>query len=202
MPTIRTTHLLNSWTDPLSHATAYAYGSSSQRLATITHPDSTTTQLVPVQTIGLASGTGNTLSKPADAVGTLTDERSKTSTYKTDRFGGIVEWSDPLSNKTVIVRNSDGLVSKITLPDPDGGGSLTSPITKFGYNAAGDPVKIYQPDGSYITRTFDSSNHGLLTETDEMGRVWTFTLDKYGNRATATDPDSNRGVLPTISMAC
>ena len=107
---------MTSHTDPLNHATAYAYNSSSSRLTTITHPDNNTIQLVAVDPIGLASGSGNTLSKPADAVGTLTNERSKVSSFKTDRFGGIVEWTDPLSNKTLILRDSNGRELKLTPP--------------------------------------------------------------------------------------
>ena len=191
----KSTYLLTGHTDPLSHTESYGYSSTSRRLATITHADSTTTTLTAVQPIGLASGSGNTLSKPADAVGTLTDERSKNITFKVDRFGGAAEWTDQLSNKTVIVRNSNGFESKITPPDPDGGGALTSPVTMLGYNTAGDPVKTYQPDSSYITRTFDSSTHQLLTETDEVGREWTFTVDKYGNRTGAMDADGNTWTL-------
>ncbi|HND55769.1 MAG TPA: hypothetical protein PLV92_25310, partial [Pirellulaceae bacterium] len=185
------TGLLTGITDSLSHATTFAYDAASLRLATVTNPDSSTRELSPVLTIGLASGSGNSLTAPADAIGTLTDERDQEWTFTTDSLGDVRTSTDPLGNTTTIDYDQRGLPFRVTQADPDGSGPLASPVTLLGYNALGDNVLVVYPGGATASRTFDATLHRVLTETDELGRTWTYTLDAYGNVATAEDPAEN-----------
>lgn len=185
-----TTHLLNSFTDPRSNATTYAYNSTSKRLSVVTHPDSSTWTLVPVQTIGLKTGTGNSLTDPSAAVGIITDEEGNDWLFRVDRFGNTVETTNPLSAVTTALRDQNGLQVKITEADPDGGGSQTSPITRMGYNATGDLERQLNPDLTPLVYTFNSL-HRMLTATDEVGRVMTMTYDSYGNMLTRVDNAGN-----------
>ncbi|HEX5106401.1 MAG TPA: hypothetical protein VFV87_21425, partial [Pirellulaceae bacterium] len=176
----------------MNYTTSFAYDTDTLRLETITHPNSTTWQLTPQQTMGWASGTGNSLYDPADAVAQYIDERSNTWKFQTDRFGNVIHFQDPLSNVTTTERDHDGRPIRITQADPDGGGALTSPITKLGYSAAGDQVKAYLPDGNSQTWTYHSTWHLPLTYTNELGKTWENTYElSTGNLLTSEDPLSN-----------
>ena len=74
-----TTHQqLTSRTDPLNHATTYGYNATDLRLRTVTYPDSNSKAIVPIESLGLPSGTtGNAVTKTQDVQGTVTDERNK-----------------------------------------------------------------------------------------------------------------------------
>lgn len=190
-----TTSLLTSHTNPLGagYITAYAYDTTSQRLDTITHPGNAVWDLKPVQTIGLATvaGNPNPLTSPIAAVGEVLDERGKLWKFKTDRFGNRLESIDPLNNTTKYERDANGLLFRLTEADPDGPSNptLTSPITKYGYNALGDPIKDYLPDGNTKSRVYGSAVvHGLWTETNEVNDTWVYLLDNAGNRRKMTDP--------------
>ena len=116
-----TAHRLTQRTDALSQETDYTYGSHG-RLTTITHPDSNDIELESLQTIGLPSGTtGNSLTA-ANPEGTLTDERNYDSTFRTDRFGHVIEWKNQLDHQTLTERNAAGQMIRETGADPDGAG--------------------------------------------------------------------------------
>ena len=185
-----TTSLLNSFTDPRSNATNYAYNSTSKRLSQVTHPDAKTWTLVPVQTIGLKTGTGNSLTAPSAAQGTITDEVGSVWSFRVDRFGNTTEFTNPISSVTTTLRDQNGLPVKITEADPDGGGSLSSPITRLGYSDTGDLLRQLNPDLTPLTFTYNSL-HRPLTVTDEVGRVTTMTYDTYGNMLTRVDNAGN-----------
>ena len=185
-----TTSLLNSFTDPRSNGTTFAYNSTSKRLSQITRPDSTTWTLVPEQTIGLKTGTGNSLTAPSAAQGTITDEVGSVWSFRVDRFGNTTEFTNPVSAVTTTLRDQNGLPVKITEADPDGAGPLSSPITRFGYNSTGDLLRLLNTDLTPLSYTYNSL-HRPLTTTDEVGRVTTMTYDAYGNMLTRTDNAGN-----------
>ena len=196
-----TTGQLSSHTDPLSNATLFYYNSNSRRLSQIVYADSSTWTLTPVQTIGLPSGTsGQTLSTPSAAVGQYVDGLGKTWTFKTNRFGQVTVATDPLGNVTTQEYNADGQPIRLTGADPDGSGSLTSPITKYGYSSSGDLVVLYNPDLTSKSWTYSSGLHLPLTQTDEVSRVTTMTYDTYGNMLTSQDPAGNTTTLTYTSI--
>lgn len=65
-----------------------------------------------------------------------------------------------------------------TLPDPDGAGSATAPETTYRYDAAGQ----------------------LLSVTDPLGRVTSYTYDNMGRQKTVTLPDPD-GIAPAGPLA-
>ena len=194
-----TTSLMTSQTTPdpddggaaSGAVTSFAYNATSRRLATITRPGSTTWSLVPSQTQGLKTGSGNSIYKPSDMDALYTDERSKTWRFKTDRLGNVTELKDPLNAITKTEFDQNGQAFRLTEADPDDGGSLTSPVTKFGYNSSGDRVKQINPDATTLSWTYHATHHQVLTETDELSRVITFTHDAYGNVLTRQDNAGN-----------
>jgi YD repeat-containing protein len=182
------THQLTGRTNPLNQTTQFQYGTSHGRLTRVTHPDNATWQLVALQSLGMPTGTsGNTLTS-ANPLGTVTDERGKQSTFRTDRFGRLSEWNNPLSHKTLWERNHDGLVARLTEADPDGTGELVSPVTTLGYDLLGNLKYQRNPDASTLTWTYTSSYNLPATAVDELARTHSFSYDSLGNLTSITDP--------------
>ena len=174
-----TSHLLVTVTNPLDDDTDFTYGSHN-RLTKITYPDTKSWQLTSLQTIGLPTATsGNDLTS-ADPKGTSTDV-SVVSKFKTDRFGSVTFWSDPLNNETITERNSDGLPIRMTEEDPDGAGSLTSPVTTFGYDDQGNLVYLDNPLNDTRTWTYESTYNLVDTATDALGNDTSYDYDSSGN---------------------
>ena len=182
-----TTHLLTQVEDPLNHDTDFAYGDH-ERLESITHPDSTGWELTALQTIGLPTGSSGNSLTAANPLGTVEDERNHDWTYRTDRFGHLTEWNNPLGDQTLIQRNAVGLPIKTSQTDPDDGGPLTSPVTVFGYSSLGNLRYQKNPDNSTRTWTYSSTFNQPLTATDELSRVTEFTYDDDGNLTEVSDP--------------
>ena len=130
------------------------------------------------------------MTSPSAAEGSITDEVSSVWSFRVDRFGNTVEFTNPLSSVTDTLRDQNGLPVRTIEADPDGGGSLASPITRFGYNSTGDLLKQLNPDLTPVTFTFNSL-HRPLTITDEVGRVTTMTYDAYGNMLTQVNNAGN-----------
>jgi RHS repeat-associated protein len=186
-----TTNLLNQYTDALSNDTAFTYNSTSKRLSQITHEDSSTWQLTPVQTIGLKTGSGNTLVNPSAAQGQITDEEGYVWRFRTDRYGNVVEFTDRWEATSYTYRNQDGLAIRAIANDPDSVlGPLTAPTTKYGYDASGNVLKILNADLTTKYFTYNGLAR-VLTATDELSRVTTMTYDSDGNMLTKEDNEGN-----------
>ncbi len=167
---------LTSRTNPLSQTTSYAYGANDGRLRTVTYPDSKTWQLIPAETIGLPTGTsGNTLKKPVDVQATVTDQRSNTWKFRTDRYGGITESITALGYIRTAMRDADGNPYVVNEPDPDGTGPLSSSVTFIGYNTQSDLTHVIAPYGGVTTLTYSSTLHRMLSVTDPVGRTTSST---------------------------
>lgn len=186
-----TTNLLTQWTDALSNDTVYAYNSTSKRLSQITHEDSSTWQLTPVQTIGLKTGSGNALVNPTAARGQITDEEGYIWKFRTDRFGHLVEFTDRWEATSTTYRNQDGLAIRAVSADPDSHfGPLSAQTTKFGYDSVGNVLKVINADLTTKTFTYNGLAR-VLTATDEETRVTTMTYDGDGNLLTKADNEGN-----------
>ena len=81
-----------------------------------------------------------------------------------DDVGRLIEVEDALSRTTEYEYNSRDWITVVTLPDPDGSGSATSPTYSRTYDAAGR----------------------LLTETDPLNQTTTFAYDDVGRVLTVT----------------
>ncbi len=137
--------------------------------------------------MGLPTGTsGNTISV-ANPTGSVTNERNYQSTFRTDRFGLLTQWTDPLAHTTLTERNADGLAIRLTQADPDGAGAAISPVTVFGFDALGNQVYRRNPDGYSATWTYTTTLRQVATATDELSQVTSFGYDGTGNLTSSTD---------------
>ncbi len=117
-----------------------------------------------------------------------TDELSRGESWTYDTSGNMLTHTNKLAKVTTWVNNSRGQVTSITLPDPDGAGALTSPVTTVAYDSLGRPVTLTNPDSSTQTFTYNTADQ-MLTATDELGRVTTYTYDNLDRTKTVTLPD-------------
>lgn len=84
------------------------------------------------------------------------------------------------------------------MPDPDGIGGASSPVTSYSYDAVGNVLEITDPLGKVTTYTYDDL-HRLIEEQQPdpdgagaLGRPTTaYTYDAVGNLLTLTDPVGN-----------
>ena len=179
---------LTSRTNPLSQTTSYAYDANDGRLRTVTYPDASTWQVVPAETIGLPTATsGNTLKKPIDVQATVTDQRSNTWKFRTDRYGGITESITAMGYVRTAMLDSDGNPYVVNEPDPDGTGPLSSSVTFLGYNTQSDLTHVIASDSGVTTLTYSTTLHRLLSVTDPLGRTTSSTYDTAGNQLTSVD---------------
>jgi YD repeat-containing protein len=142
-----------------------------------------------MQTLGLPTGTSGNSLTAASPFGHATDV-SVVSDFTTDRFGNLTLWVDPLDHETATERNSHGQPIRITQEDPDGAGSLTSPVTVLGYDALGNLVYQRNPLGNTRSWTYESTFNLVEVATDELGNETSFDYDAYGNLTELTDAGS------------
>ena len=87
-------------------------------------------------------------------------------TYTTGQFGRVASKTDAQGNVTTYEYNEQGQFTKMTLPDPDGEGELTSPVFEYEYDANGNLTQITLPDEN--TQTLDLQHH--VQQADELHR--------------------------------
>src|SRR5204862_1978582 len=131
----------SSITDPLSHATSLSYNFAG-RLSGATFTDTSTNSFTPIEMAGVvdtSGGTGLSSGSPAapyvisvtSGSSSYTDGLSHTVSAKFNVFGDLLSYSDALGFATTYARNSNGQMTQLTQPDPDGAGSLVAPVTNF-----------------------------------------------------------------------
>ncbi len=206
---------LDEITDPANNVTELVYTLSTRRLKQINNPDHTTGdpsswKLHPTIGEGYATGTGNTMLKVADMNARYVDEEGNTFKFETDRFGNLTEFTNATNDVTTYEYDDQSLLYRLTGADPDGVGTLTSPVTKFGYSSLGNLVFTENADATTTTATFHSTlnritkftdelgedvdytyqaDGDLLTMSDQDGNIWTYSYDAHGNVLTETSPD-------------
>ncbi|MEJ7591975.1 MAG: hypothetical protein WKF77_10530 [Planctomycetaceae bacterium] len=209
-----TTRRLTTITDPLSHAATIAYDSVGL-FDQITAADGGVQKLDPYQSRGIpASGTG-TAGTPAtpflpnstsNLYAVYTNALNQASKTIYNAFGQVTTSIDPLSNTTVVTRNSNGLVTQLTLPDPDGYGMKTSPVWNYQYDTKGNLTQL--AFGTDIQTWVYNTLSRPISHTDELSRSESWTYDANGNQLTRTDKlgkvttyvNNSRGQVTSITQ--
>lgn len=78
--------------------------------------------------------------------------------------------------------NSRGLPTSVTMPDPDGSGPLSAPVTFIAYDSYGRAVTITNPDASTQTFTYNTADQ-QLPQVDELSKTTTSVYDSLGRAA-------------------
>lgn len=154
----------------------------------------------------------------------MIDANGKSSYVSYDAAGRVLTRTDELNHVTTNAYDGAGRLTSVTSPDPDGAGSLTSPVTSYEYDAAGNITKITDPRSYATTFAYDARNQ-LVARTnakDDTAR-WIFNpsgqavvtideadhdtvsiLDAIGRttQVVYTDPDGNGPLAPpSVQMA-
>lgn len=99
-------------------------------------------------------------------------------TYTYDDAGNVLTRRDDNNHVTSWVYDDAGRLASETKPDPDGGGSQTSPLTTYTYDPNGNQLTLTDPNGNATGTAGDG--------------VTTFGYDR-ANRQTSIDyADSTR----------
>ena len=160
--------LLLTETDPLGRVTQYTYEDDTA--------DSAFGELVAV-TYAVGTVDEATVQFEYGSGGVLTAE--------IDELGRRTEYEYDFLGRMVLVR----------LPDPDGEGPLSAPVTRYWYDDTTDTVTITDPLGNVTVETYDADDRlvqSLLPDPDGEGPlaapVAGFTYDTEDNLTSAVDP--------------
>ncbi|MEM6471894.1 MAG: RHS repeat-associated core domain-containing protein [Planctomycetota bacterium] len=227
-----------SQTDPRGNVTEISYDSMDRPLSmTLPDPDGSGPLTSPVYSYTYGDGqltratdpTGHSIDYEYDDAGRL--ERSTQFVFDSstggfgflihlqtyDEAGNVTAQVDGLGNATNFAYDELGQLTSQTLPDPDGSGSLTSPLVSYTYDAAGRVETVTDPRGGVTTFAYDALGRrtsttgvdpdgagplaapvsslaydvaGRVTSaTDPLGEVTSFTYDVMGRVLTQSLPD-------------
>ena len=198
---------ISTETDPLSHVTSYATGTSGgYTTTTITDPNSHTTADKYDATTGDLVESDDALANAATFAydsdhnrTSVTNARGKTSTFTYDSMGNVLTVTDPLSDVTTLTYNSDNDVlttttqlGHVTTNTYDSNGNLDtvsdplSHVSTFTRNSYGEVTSITDP--LYHTKTIAYDSYGNPTSiTDALGHVTSSTYDTLGRVTSSTN---------------
>lgn len=182
---------LVSVTDPLGNETTYTYDGAG-RVAT---------RVDPKGNLPGASPAEFRWSYAYDESGrqlTETDPLGHMSTNAYDDAGRLVSTTDANGHTTSSGYDDAGRLVSETGPDPDGGGPLAAPVTRYAYDEVGNTVARTDPRGSTTRYAYDAANR-LVSETgpDPDGAaplaapLTTHAYGADGNLASTVEPRGN-----------
>lgn len=184
---------LNSVTDARGKTTNFSYDANGNML----------TKTAPAPLSYVQTWTYNS----KNDIATYVDGRSKTTSFGYDSAGNLTSITRPGSNVTSYTYDGGGEGLRVSMTDPrsktttygyDSSNNLTSVtdpdgnITSYGYDSTGRRTSIVDPRGNvsgcscaanYTTSFTYNAAGQVLTATDQLGNVSTFTYDDTGNRA-------------------
>lgn len=147
--------------------TTYTYDATGH-FSSVENPDGSETGMVSSQASVIASG---------DLGESFTNNQGVTTTYLLDTLGNVTEEEDELGNVTIYERDANGLLLKLTLPDPDGAGPLESPVYEYTYDSRGNMLTETLPDDSVRTWVYHATWNQPTKYTDANGHITLYTYD-------------------------
>jgi RHS repeat-associated protein len=188
-------HRLTAKTDERGKVAVHAYDAVG-RLSSVTLPTGEVRQVQAAETRGVADTANAGTPPPAVPAGqvtaTTTDGNGKVTTYVLNRFGSVLETTDPLGQTTRTVRNPDNLPTSVTRPN----GSRAT----LTYDSRGNlltSTEQDEPNGpATTTYTYEAAFNQVTSVTDPLGHTTTIGHDAHGNPTTITDA---RGKTTTLT---
>ncbi len=105
----------------------------------------------------------------------------------TSLTGNISAYIDENNHRTTFEYDAINRLKKITEPDPDGAGPLTSPITQFTYDLAGNQLTVIDANNRTSSMAYDQLDR-LKSATDPGNNTTKYQYDPAGNLKFLTDP--------------
>ncbi|NBT35423.1 MAG: RHS repeat protein [Betaproteobacteria bacterium] len=176
--------LLTKVTDPLGGQSQVTYDFTG-RVNSIQQACGGTTTLQAYATIGLPNiavagydaAHLAAIVRQSDTVEQRTDEHGNLTRIVRDRFGNVLQTVDALGNSTTFSRDSNGLVTRVVQPDPDGAGPLSALVTQYSYDSRGNLTKRINPDATQELWTYDPLFSQPTSYTDPLGHktLWSIS---------------------------
>lgn len=202
-------HKVETVTDARNNITTYTYDATKGTLSSITKPDPDGAGPFSAPVISYTyNARGQVLTK-TDAVGetkyvyhatneTLTSVTEDfgglglTTQYGYNGYGDVTSVTDPEGNVASHVFNAVRRKTQTTLPDPDGAGSKSSPVTKFTYDDNGNLTKVENKLDALWQTTNMTYNYSdkLATKLDPLSHLTTYAYDDLDRLSTVTDAES------------
>lgn len=111
----------------------------------------------------------------ADELSTITDPWSRVTTFAYSS-GLLASVTDNASRVTSITTDSQGRVTAITAPDPDGSGSLSAPVTSYGYSGTTRRLTSVTDPLSHVTQIAYDFAGRLSSVTDAASTAFAFAI--------------------------
>lgn len=196
--------------DELSRTTTFTYNSTGNELTRADNAGNTWTTSYGSRTDGLPvsitspdpDGAGGLSAyvtgfayDSAGRLTTTTNADSSTTVLAYNSADMVTSYTDELSHLTTYAFDALNRLTSITGADPDGGGSLTSPVTSFTYDAANN--RLTETDALSKTTDFEYGDRNWLTKitypdpdgAGSLGRPeTTYTYDARGYRTGQGEP--------------
>ena len=160
------------------------------------------TRVDPLGNCGGCTAADYTTTYTYDANGNLlteTDPLGHTTTYTYDASGNETSFKDANNHTTTYSYDNANNLTQVTGADPDGAGPLEAPITKYGYDGAGNRLTVIGPRGNcsgcnaanFTTTYAYDQNNRLSSITTPKGEKTTYSYDVNGNLAARVEPRGN-----------
>ncbi|MEG3838505.1 RHS repeat-associated core domain-containing protein, partial [Microcoleus sp. Z1_C3] len=111
--------------------------------------------------------------------------------FEYDGAGNQTATIDENGNRTESDYNIMNQLVKVTAPDPDGSGPLTSPVTSYEYDKNGNQVLMLDPLGRKTEYRYDSRNR-LVETVNPDGSKEKMRYDSDNNQTASFDAKGNR----------
>ena len=132
---------------------------------------------------------GVTLAYNGANLQSVTDSVNRVVTFTPNADGTLQKVTLP-DGRHVDYGYTNGRLTSVTLPDPDGAGPLTSPVWQYGYDANGLLATVQDPNLHTIV-TNHYTNGRLDTQTDALNKQTLFSWDDPSQTETITDPNGH-----------
>ena len=120
----------------------------------------------------------------------VVDRNANTTSYVYDGSGRLISVTDPVELVTTLAYTSARLQS---ITDPAGRKTL------FQYDAAGNLIRIINPDASFMTYAYDGKGH-ITQAINERGHSTTYVYDFAGRFAQSTRPGGETRALVSSKL--
>jgi RHS repeat-associated protein len=131
----------------------------------------------------------------------VTNALGQTTTYWTyDKNGRVTRIQDANGTFTDLTYHARGwLLTRTVRANADGSANASlDATTTFAYDNVGNVTKVTQPDGAYLSYTYDAA-HRLTDIADNLNNRIHYTLDGAGNRTQEDTKDPSNTIKRTLS---
>jgi RHS repeat-associated protein len=122
---------------------------------------------------------------------TVTDASGRTITFGYSGSNTLLSSAGSTSQNTVAYDYTNGQLTSVTLPDPDGVGPLGRPVTRYTYNAGRLETMVDANNKTQVTNLYDSTSGRVTEQTDANNKTTHFAWDNATQTATATDANQH-----------